>query len=60
MAPTISKPQTRRSICRICKNTDYKGVIGETRFDSKGDLQNATLTLYTIANGKRESLGVQH
>lgn len=42
------------------KKTDYKGVIGETRFDSKGDLQNATLTLYTFKDGKRESLGVQH
>ncbi|MEX3943085.1 branched-chain amino acid ABC transporter substrate-binding protein [Paraburkholderia sp. BR10937] len=42
------------------KKTDYKGVIGETRFDSKGDLQNATLTLYTFNDGKRESLGVQH
>lgn len=42
------------------KKTDYKGVIGETRFDAKGDLQNATLTLYTFKDGKRESLGVQH
>jgi branched-chain amino acid transport system substrate-binding protein len=40
--------------------TDYKGVIGETRFDPKGDLQNATLTLYTFRDGQRESLGVQH
>lgn len=42
------------------KNTDYKGVIGETRFDSKGDLKDAALTLYTYKDGKRESLGVQH
>ncbi|SAK97056.1 extracellular ligand-binding receptor [Caballeronia hypogeia] len=42
------------------QKTDYKGVIGETRFDSKGDLQNATLTLYTFNDGKRQSLGVQH
>lgn len=42
------------------KKTDYKGVIGDTRFDSKGDLQNATLTLYTFADGQRKSLGVQH
>lgn len=41
------------------KKTDYKGVIGETRFDLKGDLQNATLTLYTFKDGKRTSLGVQ-
>ncbi|MCY1211189.1 Leucine-, isoleucine-, valine-, threonine-, and alanine-binding protein [compost metagenome] len=41
------------------KGSEYKGVIGETRFDSKGDLQNATLTLYTFKHGKRESLGVQ-
>jgi branched-chain amino acid transport system substrate-binding protein len=42
------------------KQADYKGVIGETRFDSRGDLRNATLTLYTFNDGKRESLGVQH
>ena len=42
------------------KQSDYKGVVGETRFDSRGDLQNATLTLYTFNDGKRESLGVQH
>jgi branched-chain amino acid transport system substrate-binding protein len=42
------------------KKTDYKGVIGETRFDSKGDVKDATLTLYTYADGKRDSLGVQH
>ncbi|SMG02991.1 Leucine-, isoleucine-, valine-, threonine-, and alanine-binding protein [Burkholderia singularis] len=42
------------------KKTAYKGVIGETRFDSKGDLQNATLTLYTFKDGRRENLGVQH
>jgi branched-chain amino acid transport system substrate-binding protein len=42
------------------RNADYKGVIGETRFDAKGDLRNATLTLYTFSDGKRESLGVQH
>lgn len=42
------------------KNTDYKGVIGETRFDSKGDVKDAALTLYTYADGKRDSLGVQH
>ncbi|WP_185733567.1 hypothetical protein [Burkholderia sp. Bp8998] len=28
-------------------------------YDAKGDLQNATLTLYTFKDGKRESLGVQ-
>ncbi|OAJ55984.1 hypothetical protein A6V36_30395 [Paraburkholderia ginsengiterrae] len=42
------------------KKTDYKGVIGETRFDSKGDVKDATLTLYTYADGKRDSVGVQH
>ncbi|MFM0337115.1 branched-chain amino acid ABC transporter substrate-binding protein [Paraburkholderia fungorum] len=42
------------------KKTDYKGVIGETQFDNKGDLRDATLTLYTFRDGKRESLGVQH
>ncbi|WP_322095458.1 branched-chain amino acid ABC transporter substrate-binding protein [Paraburkholderia bannensis] len=42
------------------QKTDYKGVIGNTKFDSKGDLRNATLTLYTYADGSRKSLGVQH
>ncbi|MDQ7982267.1 branched-chain amino acid ABC transporter substrate-binding protein [Paraburkholderia sp. SARCC-3016] len=34
-------------------NTDYKGVIGETAFDSKGDLKHGVISLYDYKAGKR-------
>jgi branched-chain amino acid transport system substrate-binding protein len=37
---------------------DYKGVTGNIIFDSKGDIKNGTLTLYTYKGGKREQLAV--
>lgn len=33
--------------------TDYKGVIGETTFDSKGDLKHGVISLYHFKDGKR-------
>ncbi len=38
--------------------TSYKGVTGNIAFDSKGDIKNGTLTLYTYKGGKREQLAV--
>lgn len=37
---------------------NYKGVTGPITFDSKGDIKNGTLTLYTYKNGKREQIAV--
>jgi branched-chain amino acid transport system substrate-binding protein len=37
---------------------NYKGVTGPIAFDSKGDIKNGTLTLYTYKGGKREQLAV--
>ncbi len=36
----------------------YKGVTGPIVFDSKGDIKNGTLTLYTYKDGKRSQLAV--
>ncbi|HZG21695.1 MAG TPA: branched-chain amino acid ABC transporter substrate-binding protein [Herbaspirillum sp.] len=36
----------------------HKGVTGEIAFDSKGDILNGTLTLYTYKGGKRSLLSV--
>ena len=36
----------------------YKGVSGSFAFDSKGDIKDGTLTLYTYKNGRREVLTV--
>lgn len=36
----------------------YKGVTGTISFDSKGDIKNGALTLYTYKDGKREEIGV--
>lgn len=33
--------------------TDYKGVIGETTFDSKGDLKHGVISLYGYKSGKK-------
>lgn len=37
---------------------NYRGITGQIAFDSKGDIRNGALTLYTYKGGKRESLGV--
>ena len=39
-------------------NTDYRGVIGETTFDSKGDLKHGVVSLYTFKAGKKTLLDV--
>ncbi len=36
----------------------YKGVTGTISFDSKGDVKNGALTLYTYKGGAREQLAV--
>jgi branched-chain amino acid transport system substrate-binding protein len=38
--------------------TDYKGVIGETTFDSHGDLQHGVISLYDYKGGKKTLLDV--
>ncbi|MFP4900719.1 branched-chain amino acid ABC transporter substrate-binding protein [Paraburkholderia sp. BR14261] len=38
--------------------TDYKGVIGETSFDSKGDLKHGVISLYNYKGGKKTLLDV--
>jgi branched-chain amino acid transport system substrate-binding protein len=36
----------------------YKGVTGPIAFDSKGDIKNGTLTLFTYKGGKRTQIAV--
>lgn len=38
--------------------TDYRGVLGETQFDSKGDLRHGVISLYKYVGGKQALLGV--
>jgi branched-chain amino acid transport system substrate-binding protein len=38
--------------------TDYEGVTARIRFDQKGDLQNAAITLQTFEKGNRTALAV--
>ncbi len=33
--------------------TDYKGIIGETAFDAKGDLKHGVISLYGYKDGKK-------
>ena len=37
---------------------NYKGVTGTIAFDTKGDIKDGTLTLYTYREGKRKLLAV--
>lgn len=40
-------------IVAAMQRTDYKGVIGETTFDSKGDLKHGVISLYDYKSGKK-------
>ena len=42
----------------LVKTSGYKGVTGNISFDSKGDIKNGALTLYTYKAGKRDQLAV--
>ena len=42
----------------LAKTNGYKGVTGTISFDSKGDIKNGALTLYTYKAGKRDQLAV--
>ncbi len=42
----------------LAKTDGYKGVTGTIGFDSKGDIKNGALTLYTYKGGKREQIAV--
>ena len=39
-------------------NTNYKGVSGNIAFDSKGDIKDGAMTLYTYKGGKRVQMSV--
>jgi branched-chain amino acid transport system substrate-binding protein len=38
--------------------SNYQGITGKIVFDSKGDIKDGTLTLYTYKGGKRDLLAV--
>jgi branched-chain amino acid transport system substrate-binding protein len=38
--------------------TDYHGVLGETQFDSKGDLKQGVISLYNYVGGKQKLLDI--
>jgi branched-chain amino acid transport system substrate-binding protein len=42
----------------LAKTTDFKGVTGNISFDSKGDIKNGALTLFTYKKGLREQIAV--
>jgi branched-chain amino acid transport system substrate-binding protein len=39
-------------------STDFKGVIGQTSFDSKGDLQHGMVSLYNYQGGHKTLIDV--
>jgi branched-chain amino acid transport system substrate-binding protein len=42
----------------LAKTNGYKGVTGTISFDTKGDIKNGALTLYTYKGGKRDQIAV--
>lgn len=46
----------RAKILAELPKVDYKGVLGETRFDEKGDTLNKKITLYQVKDGKFQPL----
>jgi branched-chain amino acid transport system substrate-binding protein len=42
----------------LAKTDGYKGVTGTIGFDSKGDIKNGALTLYTYKGDKRDQIAV--
>ncbi|MFY8085230.1 MAG: branched-chain amino acid ABC transporter substrate-binding protein [Rubrivivax sp.] len=42
----------------LAKTDGHKGVTGTIGFDSKGDIKNGALTLYTYKGGKRDQIAV--
>lgn len=42
----------------LAKTSGFKGVTGTISFDSKGDIKDGALTLYTYKAGKRDQLAV--
>jgi len=42
----------------LAKTDGFKGVTGTIGFDSKGDVKNGALTLYTYKGGKRDQIAV--
>ena len=44
----------------LAKTEGYKGVTGTISFDSKGDIKNGALTMYTYKGGVKSEMGVVH
>jgi branched-chain amino acid transport system substrate-binding protein len=44
--------QFRASVIEKVKSTDWKGAIGETKFDERGDTLNHSFTIYQAQGGK--------
>ena len=42
----------------LAKTEGYKGVTGTIAFDSKGDIKNGALTMYTYKGGVKSEIGV--
>lgn len=42
----------RARLVDALRTTRYQGVLGETRFDEKGDTLNHTITLFQVTNGQ--------
>ena len=61
MADAMQRAQSTepaKYLPELAKTPGYKGVTGTIAFDSKGDIKNGALTLYTYKGGKRDQIAV--
>lgn len=54
-----NSPEPQKYLPELAK-MQYKGVTGNIAFDSRGDVKDGTLTLYTYKGGKRSMIAVTH
>lgn len=54
-----NSPEPQKYLPELAK-MQYKGVTGNISFDSRGDVKDGTLTLYTYKGGKRSMIAVTH
>jgi branched-chain amino acid transport system substrate-binding protein len=46
----------KAKILAAMPSTDYKGILGETQFDAKGDVKKPVISLYDYKSGKKTLL----
>ena len=51
-ADKVTTTEGKKAIIAAVAKTDFEGVTGQVKFDSKGDTLNKTITVYAVKGGK--------